>query len=66
MLDVDDSKNSTKAIDYAVRMYSKIRNLRYTLFNIIGRSGMNRSFFMGSVSRYVINRTMNRALWVVS
>jgi len=33
---------------------------------VIGRSGMNRSFFMGSVSRYVINRAMNRALWVIS
>ena len=34
MLAVDDSKNSTQAIDYAVRISSKIRNLHYSLFNI--------------------------------
>ena len=32
---------------------------------VIGRRGVGKSFFMGSVSRYVINKTSNRALWVV-
>jgi len=32
---------------------------------VIGRRGVSNSFFMGSVSRYVINRTSNRVLWVV-
>jgi nucleotide-binding universal stress UspA family protein len=33
---------------------------------VIGRRGANKSFFMGSVSRYVIDNTVNRALWIVS
>jgi nucleotide-binding universal stress UspA family protein len=31
----------------------------------IGRRGLNRKFFAGSVSRYVMNRFANGALWVV-
>ncbi len=33
---------------------------------VIGRRGINRSFFTGSVSRYVINRAENMALWLVT
>lgn len=33
---------------------------------VIGRCGNSRSFFTGSVSRYVINHISNRSLWVVS
>lgn len=33
---------------------------------VVGRRGDNRSFFMGSVSKYVLNRAEGRALWVVS
>jgi nucleotide-binding universal stress UspA family protein len=33
---------------------------------IMGRRGVNKAFFMGSVSRYVINRISNRALWIVT
>lgn len=33
---------------------------------VIGKSGIDKAFFMGSVSRYIINRASNRALWVVS
>lgn len=33
---------------------------------VIGRRGIGQSFFTGSVSRYVINRTENLALWLVS
>ncbi|MBL0712459.1 MAG: universal stress protein [Desulfosarcina sp.] len=33
---------------------------------VIGRRGINRSFFTGSVSRYIINRVENIALWLVS
>lgn len=32
---------------------------------IIGRRGINRAFFTGSVSRYVINQISDTALWVV-
>jgi nucleotide-binding universal stress UspA family protein len=32
---------------------------------VVGRRGMNRSFFMGSVSRYMINNLSDGALWVV-
>lgn len=33
---------------------------------VIGRSGISRSIFTGSVSRYVINHISSRALWIVS
>ncbi len=33
---------------------------------VIGRRGINRSFFTGSVSRYVTNRAENMALWLVT
>ncbi len=32
----------------------------------IGRRGINRSFFTGSVSRYVLNRAEDMALWLVT
>jgi nucleotide-binding universal stress UspA family protein len=33
---------------------------------VIGRRGVNRSFFIGRVSRYVLDKTSGRAVWVVS
>ena len=33
---------------------------------VIGRRGISRSFFMGKVSEYVIEKIENRALWLVS
>jgi nucleotide-binding universal stress UspA family protein len=33
---------------------------------VIGRRGASAAFFMGSVSRYVLDRTSSRALWLVS
>jgi nucleotide-binding universal stress UspA family protein len=32
---------------------------------VIGRRGNSRAFFMGSVSKYVLDKTCNRALWLV-
>ena len=32
---------------------------------VIGRKGIDRAFFMGSVSRYIINRASDRAVWLV-
>ena len=32
---------------------------------LIGRRGINRTFFTGSVSRYVINQISDKALWIV-
>jgi nucleotide-binding universal stress UspA family protein len=32
---------------------------------VIGRRGMNRKYFTGSVSRYLMNRFSNGALWIV-
>ena len=32
---------------------------------VVGRRGIDKSFFMGSASRYMINRISNGALWVV-
>lgn len=33
---------------------------------VVGRRGVNQAFFMGSVSKYVLNRAEGRVLWVVS
>lgn len=33
---------------------------------VIGRRGINKAFFMGSVSQYVLERTSDSALWLVS
>lgn len=33
---------------------------------IIGRRGTNKAFFMGSVSKYVLERISNRALWLIT
>jgi nucleotide-binding universal stress UspA family protein len=33
---------------------------------VIGRRGINKAFFTGSVSHYVINKASACALWVVS
>jgi len=33
---------------------------------VIGRRGVSKAFFMGSVSRYVIDNSSNRAFWLVS
>jgi nucleotide-binding universal stress UspA family protein len=33
---------------------------------VIGRRGASKAFFMGSVSRYILDRISNRALWLVS
>ncbi len=33
---------------------------------VVGRRGVSKAFFMGSVSKYVLDRTSNRALWLVS
>jgi nucleotide-binding universal stress UspA family protein len=33
---------------------------------VVGRRGMNRSFFMGSVSRHVLDKTANKTVWVVN
>jgi len=32
---------------------------------VVGRSGMNKSFFFGSVSRYVVEKTSGFAIWLV-
>jgi nucleotide-binding universal stress UspA family protein len=33
---------------------------------VIGRRGVSRAFFMGSVSRYVVDKMSDRAVWLVS
>ena len=32
---------------------------------IVGRRGISKAFFMGSVSKYVLEKTSNRALWLI-
>ena len=61
---------------YEIQMIEKVRNVGKAVIEkaekenfgtiVVGRSGASKSFFMGSVSRHIINNTANRALWVVS
>ena len=61
---------------YEIQMVEKVRNVGKAVIEkavkedfgtiVVGRSGASKSFFMGSVSRHIINNTANRALWVVS
>ena len=61
---------------YEIQVVEKVRNVGKAVIEkaekedfgtiVVGRSGASKSFFMGSVSRHIINHTANRALWVVS
>ena len=51
-----------RRIGKAIMDFAEKENYR-TL--VVGRRGMDRSFFMGSVSRYMINNLSDGALWMV-
>lgn len=61
---------------YEIQMTKRTRNAGKAILEkaveknfgtiVMGRRGTNKSFFMGSVSRYVLNNATNRALWLVS
>ena len=61
---------------YAIETARSVRNVGKAILNkarregfgtiVIGRSGISKSFFMGSVSRYVIDHAADLALWVVT
>ena len=61
---------------YEIRIVKRRRNIGNAILKkaekdnygtiVIGRSGVGKSFFMGSVSRYVISRAVNRAVWLVT
>jgi nucleotide-binding universal stress UspA family protein len=54
-----------RTMDVGKAVVSQIREEDYGTV-IIGRRGADEAFFMGSVSRYVLDKTHGRALWVVS
>jgi nucleotide-binding universal stress UspA family protein len=54
-----------RAMDIGKAIVCQIREEDYGTV-IIGRRGADEAFFMGSVSRYVLDKTHGRALWVVS
>jgi len=54
-----------RAVDVGKAIVDHARNGDYGTV-VIGRRGVNEAFFMGSVSRYVLDKTSGRALWVVS
>jgi nucleotide-binding universal stress UspA family protein len=61
---------------FEIRVAEKVKNIANTIIEkavnedfgtlVIGRSGISKSFFMGSVSRSIIKGSSNRALWIVS
>ena len=61
---------------YEIRIAERRRNVGNAILQkaerddfgtiVIGRSGVGSSYFMGSVSRYVVSRAENRAVWLVS
>jgi len=54
-----------RTIDIGKAILDHARNGDYGTV-VIGRRGVNEAFFMGSVSKYVLDRMSGRALWVVS
>ena len=61
---------------FEIRVVEKVKNIAKTIIEkavnedfgtlVIGRSGISKSIFMGSVSRSIIKRSSNRAIWIVS
>jgi len=54
-----------RTVDIGKAILDHARNGDYGTV-VIGRRGVNEAFFMGSVSRYVLDKTSGRAMWVVS
>jgi len=54
-----------RAMDIGKAILDQARKGNYGTV-VIGRRGAGKAFFMGSVSRYVLNKISGRALWVVS
>jgi nucleotide-binding universal stress UspA family protein len=65
---IQEHQISVESNDSALRVGKAIMNAydkgRFNTL-VIGRRGMDKKFFTGSVSRYVINRFSGGALWVV-
>lgn len=57
-----ETVSGKRRIARAILEYAQKENLSTV---VIGRRGLNKSFFMGSVSRFMINKLENGALWVV-
>jgi nucleotide-binding universal stress UspA family protein len=61
---------------FEIRISKRVRNVGKAIVDtakkgkygtlVIGRSGINKSFFIGSVSRYVINKASDCVLWIVT
>lgn len=58
-------KTTDKMFNIGKSIVAEIRDGNYGTV-VIGRSGIDKSIFVGSVSRYVINRATDCALWVVN
>ena len=57
-----DAIGGRKSVGKAIMDFSEKGDYR-TL--VVGRRGIDRSFFMGSVSRYMINNLSDGAVWVI-
>ena len=58
-------KVTRRAMDVGKAILDQARKGNYGTV-VIGRRGVNNAFFMGSVSKYVLDKISNRAVWVVS
>ena len=58
-------KVTKRAINVGKAILDEARKGNYGTV-VVGRRGASKAFFMGSVSRYVLDRISNRALWLVS
>ena len=54
----------TKQISTANTIFKAIQNGKYGTV-VLGRRGMGRSLFTGSVSRKVLQKVRDRAVWIV-
>jgi len=60
-----DVRQAKKTIGVARSIVSEAEAGHYGTV-VVGRRGMDRAFYMGSVSNFVLDRASNRAVWLVS
>ena len=59
-----DIKQSRRKVGVGRAIVEEVRKGDYGTV-VLGRRGAGRSFFMGSVSRYVLSKAANRAVWLI-
>ncbi len=57
-------KTVTQPLSIGAPIVDEVKNRNFDTV-VMGRSGINKRFFTGSVTNYVLNNTSNAAIWIV-